>query len=131
MYVYIYGIYKEYWGCAPHPPTRPSIFLIYSTYIYIYIFAEYFPYMFPCVFLNLWSQQKKSAYRKTTFIFFQILRLFMFYYQFYPLYLQLIILQAKSHEEREPRFSVLRRRTKKLEDLESEYPGFEMLVLYS
>ena len=44
-----------------------------------YIFHIYFldmfhchPCIFPCVFLNLWSQEKISPYRKTTFIFFYI-----------------------------------------------------------
>ena len=37
----------------------PYIFHIYSiyVYIYIYIFPSYVPYVFPCVFLNLWSQE--------------------------------------------------------------------------
>ena len=55
----------------------------YSSYI-PYIFHIYFldmfhshPCIFPCVFLNLWSQEKTSPYRKTTFLFlfFQILYL--------------------------------------------------------
>ena len=33
-------------------------FLIYS--IYAYMFPRYVPCIFPCVFLNLWSQQKTS-----------------------------------------------------------------------
>ena len=35
------------------------MFLIYSLYIQ-YIFLKYFPSIFPCVFLNLWSQQQTS-----------------------------------------------------------------------
>ena len=64
IYIYIYSIY---------------------IYIYIYIFPSYVPYIFPCVFLNLWSQEKTSPYRKTTFLllFFQILYLLYFYSQFY------------------------------------------------
>merc|ERR1712078_877529 len=38
-------------------------------YLYIpYIFPRYVPCIFPCVFLNLWSQEKRSPYRKTTFL---------------------------------------------------------------
>ena len=53
-------------------------FLIYS--IYAYMFPRYVPCIFPCVFLNLWSQEKTSPYRKTTFLFlfFQILHLLYF-----------------------------------------------------
>ena len=42
-----------------------------------YIFPRYVPCIFPCVFLNLWSQEKTSPYRKITFLFlsFQILHL--------------------------------------------------------
>ena len=43
-------------------------FLIYS--IYAYMFPRYVPCIFPCVFLKLWSQEKTSPYRKTSFIFF-------------------------------------------------------------
>ena len=46
-----------------------QIFLIYSLYI-PYICPSYVKYVFPCMFLNLWSQEKTSPYRKTTFIFF-------------------------------------------------------------
>ena len=58
----------------------PCIFLIYSIYI-PNIFPSYVPYIFPCVFLNLWSQEKKSPYRKTTFLllFLQILHLLYFF----------------------------------------------------
>ena len=48
----------EGWGGgkrAPPPHTGP----LDSLYI-PYIFPKCFPYMFPCVFLNLWSQQKTS-----------------------------------------------------------------------
>ena len=51
-------------------------FLIYS--IYAYMFPRYYVLcIFPCVFLNLWSQEKTSPYRKTTFLLlvFQILLL--------------------------------------------------------
>merc|ERR1712115_602705 len=55
-------------------------FLIYS--IYAYMFPRYVPCIFPCVFLNLWSQEKISPYSKTTFLLlkFQVLRLLYFYY---------------------------------------------------
>ena len=43
----------------------PYIFLICSIYI-----PKYVPYIFPCVLLNLWSQQKTSPYRKPTYITF-------------------------------------------------------------
>ena len=33
-----------------------------------YLFPKYVPYSFPCVFLNLWSQQKTGPYRNTTFV---------------------------------------------------------------
>ena len=49
-------------------------FPIYS----IYIFSKYDPCIFHCVFLNLWSQEKTSPYRKTTFISF---------YRFYTFYI--------------------------------------------
>ena len=52
------------------------IFLIYSLYI-PYIFPSYVKYVFPYVFLNLWSQEKKSPYRKTTFTFW--FRFYTFY----------------------------------------------------
>ena len=35
------------------------VFLIHSLYI-PYIFPSYVPYNFPCVFLNLWNQQKRN-----------------------------------------------------------------------
>ena len=55
------------------------IFLIYSLYI-PHILPKYVPCIFPCVFLNLWSQEKISPYRKTTEIFFlEILRLLYAY----------------------------------------------------
>ena len=44
----------------------PYTFLMYS----MYNLPTYVPYIFPCVFLNSWSQQKTNPYRKTTFIFF-------------------------------------------------------------
>ena len=39
------------------------------------------PCIFPCVFLNLWSQEKTSPYRKATFLFikFQVLQLLYSY----------------------------------------------------
>ena len=56
----------------PPKPAAPlglcSLFLLffcimniygYSLYI-TYLFLKYVPYVFPCVFLNLWSQQKKN-----------------------------------------------------------------------
>ena len=46
-----------------------DILVIHSLYI-PYIFPRYVPCIFPCVFLNLWSQEKTSPYRKTTLIFF-------------------------------------------------------------
>ena len=49
------GAGGEEGGARPTPPPGP----LYSLYI-LYIFPEYFPYMFPCVFLDLWSQQKTS-----------------------------------------------------------------------
>ena len=54
-------------------------FLIYS--IYAYMFPRYVPCIFPCVFLNLWSQEKISPYSKTTFLLlkFQVLRLLYLY----------------------------------------------------
>ena len=54
-------------------------FLIYS--IYAYMFPRYVPCIFPCVFLNLWSQEKISPYSKTTFLLlnFQALQLLYFY----------------------------------------------------
>ena len=54
-------------------------FLIYS--IYAYMFPRYVPCIFPCVFLNLWSQEKISPYSKTTFLLlkFQGLRFLYFY----------------------------------------------------
>ena len=54
-------------------------FLIYS--IYAYMFPRYVPCIFPCVFLNLWSQEKISPYSKTTFLLlkFQVLQLLYFY----------------------------------------------------
>ena len=64
IYIHIY-IYVEYIRNiegrvgrveGPHPPIRPSIFLTYS----IYIIINFVPYIFPCVSLNLWSQQKTS-----------------------------------------------------------------------
>ena len=64
MYIYIYKrekiniyiyIYVEYIWARTLLPTRPSIFLIYSTYIYIC--PKYFPYIFLCMFRNLFSQQ--------------------------------------------------------------------------
>ena len=52
------------------------IFLIYSLYI-PYIFPSCVKYVFPCVFLNLWSQEKISPYSKTTFLllFFHIMNI--------------------------------------------------------
>ena len=44
----------------------PYIFLIY----FIFICPKYVPSFFLYMFLNLWSQQKTSPYRKTTFILF-------------------------------------------------------------
>ena len=47
------------------------IFLIHSLYfLYIYIYPRYVPCISPCVFLNLWSQEKTSPYRKTMEILF-------------------------------------------------------------
>ena len=53
-----------------------DILVIHSLYI-PYIFPRYVPCIFPCVFLNLWSQEKTSPYRKTTEIFF--FRFYTFY----------------------------------------------------
>ena len=36
------------------------IYSVYIPYIYIYIFPKYVPYIVPCVFLNLFSQQQKK-----------------------------------------------------------------------
>ena len=54
--------------------------VIHSLYI-PYIFPRYVPCIFPCVFLNLWNQEKTHPYRKTTFLLqvFQILRLLYLY----------------------------------------------------
>ena len=43
----------------------PYVFLIYS----IYIFPKYVPYIFPCVFLNLWSQEEVRTWPKSEFWF--------------------------------------------------------------
>ena len=61
-FIDIYGYIINICGCISYT------FLIYS--IYIYIFPRYVPCIFPCVFLNLWSQEKTSPYRKTTFYFY-------------------------------------------------------------
>ena len=58
------------------------IFLIYSLYI-PYIFPKYVPYIVPCVFLNLWSQEKTSPYRKTAFLF-VFVRFYTFCWEFGP-----------------------------------------------
>ena len=71
------------------PPKAAPVFLIvlYHKYLWIflihclyipYIFPRYVPCIFPCVFLNLWSQEKTSPYRKTTFLL-----LFFRFYTFY------------------------------------------------
>ena len=54
----------------------PDIFLIFPSYV---------KYVFPCVFLNLWSQEKTSPYRKTMFIF---------SHRFYTFYISIIEKQA-------------------------------------
>ena len=58
-----------------------SSYIPYIFHIYIYIFPRYVPCIFPCVFLNLWSQEKISPYRKTMFLLliFPILYLLYFY----------------------------------------------------
>ena len=66
---------QTHWGGRPigAPPKAVPVFLIiyimniygyslyipyiFHIYIYIYIFPKYVPYIFPCVFLNSWSQQ--------------------------------------------------------------------------
>ena len=68
------------------PPEAAPVFLIilYQKYLWIflicslYMFPKYDPCIFPCVFLNLWSQEKTSPYRKTTFLL-----LFFRFYTFY------------------------------------------------
>ena len=103
----IYGIYKEYirnihkylWykiirNTDPmgRPPKAAPVFLIIFSHRYLwilliqswyipYMFPRYVPCIFPCVFLNLWSQEKTSPYRKTTFslLKFQVFRLLYFY----------------------------------------------------
>ena len=42
-----------------------DILVIHSLYI-PYIFPRYVPCIFPCVFLNLWSQEEISPYHKKT-----------------------------------------------------------------
>ena len=54
-----------------------DILVIHSLYI-PYIFPRYVPCIFLCVFLNLWSQEKTSPYRRTTFLFY-FFRLYIFY----------------------------------------------------
>ena len=46
-----------------------DILVIHSLYI-PYIFPRYVPCIFPCAFLNLWSQEKTSPYRRTTLLLF-------------------------------------------------------------
>ena len=51
-----------------------SLYIPYIFHIYIY-FLDMFhchPCIFPCVFLDLWSQEKINPYRKTTFALFKI-----------------------------------------------------------
>ena len=48
-----------------------DILVIHSLYI-PYIFPRYVRCIFPCVFLNLWSQEKTSPYHKATFLLFKI-----------------------------------------------------------
>ena len=61
------------------------ILLIHSWYI-PYMFPRYVPCIFPCVFLNLWSQEKTSPYRKTTFI--------LFFNRFYTYYIFINIFKS-------------------------------------
>ena len=64
------------------------IFLIHSLYI-PFIFPRYVPCIFPCVFLNLWSQQKTSPYRKTTFIFFSGLYAFYMFINNFMIFIKI------------------------------------------
>ena len=73
----IYGIYKE---CI----TNISIDIYDIKSKIIICFLDMFHVqggIFPCVFLNLWSQEKISPYSKTTFLLlkFQVLQLLYFY----------------------------------------------------
>ena len=87
---------------------RPSgsvcLIILYHKYLWIYqlyipyIFHIYFldmfhchPCIFPCVFLNLWSQEKTSPYCKTTFLsFLEILHLLYLYQQVFDFLLKLM-----------------------------------------
>ena len=53
--------------------------------------------IFPCVFLNLWSQEKISPYSKTTFLLlkFQGLRFFIFLFIILSFFINIIILLTK------------------------------------
>ena len=93
----IYDIQKSDTQAPPPSAAAPSglcLITLYHKYLWIYllyiphIFHIYFldmfhchPCIFPCVFLNLWSQEKISPYHKTTFLLlkFQVLRLLYFY----------------------------------------------------
>ena len=75
-----------------------SLYIPYIFHIYFLDMFHCHPCIFPCVFLNLWSHEKISPYRKTTEIFFFkdftpfICLLTIFYFS-----LRLMILKTKSY----------------------------------
>ena len=75
------GIYK---ACIANISIDIYGYSLYSPDIFHICFLDMFHVqggIFPCVFLNLWSQEKISPYSKTTFLLlkFQVLQLLYFY----------------------------------------------------